>query len=103
MFLYKAQNKEIGCIGYVKETDELYKIKWLAVLTEYRHKGIGKRLLRNIEVKVKGYGGKIVEVHIVNNNKLLKEWYIKNAYKEIEHIDDLPFEVCIMQKNIKQK
>jgi ribosomal protein S18 acetylase RimI-like enzyme len=102
MFVYKLRNKEIGCIGYVKETDELYKIKRLAVLPEYRHKGLGKKLLKNMETIIKNFDGKIIETHIVNNNTILKAWYLRNGYKEknIEYINSLLFKVCILQKII---
>jgi ribosomal protein S18 acetylase RimI-like enzyme len=102
MFVYRLRNKYIGCIGYVKETNELFKIKWLAVLPEYRHRGIGKILLKNMETIIKGLYGKIIEAHIANNNTILMEWYIRNGYKEknVEYINSLPFKVCVMQKTI---
>jgi N-acetylglutamate synthase-like GNAT family acetyltransferase len=102
IFGYKKNNTIIGCAGYTKYTDEIYKIKRLAVLPKYRHQGIGKKLLQNIERKIKKVGGKIIEIHIVNENEQLKGWYKKNGYEEIkiEQIDRLPFKVCIMQKEI---
>jgi N-acetylglutamate synthase-like GNAT family acetyltransferase len=105
IFGYKKNNKIIGCVGHTKYTDEIYKIKRLAVLPEYRHRGIGKKLLQDIESKIKRDGGKISEVHIVNENEQLKKWYIKNKYEgiKIEKINGLPFKVCIMQKEIGKK
>jgi N-acetylglutamate synthase-like GNAT family acetyltransferase len=102
IFGYKKNNKIIGCAGYTKHTDEIYKIKRLAVLPKYRHRGIGKNLLQNIERKIRMADGKIAEVHIVNENEQLKKWYTKKKYEEIriEKINGLPFEVCIMQKRI---
>jgi ribosomal protein S18 acetylase RimI-like enzyme len=101
MYCFKKHGKIMGCIGYSKYTDERYKIKRLAVLPEYRHKGIGKKLLEYGENEIQRKGGIIIEVHIVNDNEKLKEWYIKNGYNEIkiEEIKGLPFKVGIMQKN----
>jgi len=105
IFVYKKKKEWVGCVGYTKDTEDLYKIKRLAVLPEYRHLGIGKRLLKYNESKIKRNGGKIVEVHIVDNNEKLKQWYIKYGYKviDIEEIKGLPFKVCKMQKTIKEK
>ena len=103
IFGYKKNKIIVGCIGYIKYTDEIYEIKRLAVLPEYRHQGIGKKLLQYNENIIKKNHGKIIEAHIVNNNERLKQWYIKNGYEEkgIEEIKGLPFKVCIMLKEIK--
>jgi ribosomal protein S18 acetylase RimI-like enzyme len=41
-------------------------------LPEYRHLGIGKELMNFIENKIKENDGKTAEIHIVNNNEILK-------------------------------
>jgi N-acetylglutamate synthase-like GNAT family acetyltransferase len=103
IFGYKKNKKIFGCAGYKKYTNEIYEIKRLAVLPEYRHLGIGKKLLQYNENIIKRKCGKIVEIHIENNNVQLKQWCEKNKYKEIEieEINGLPFKVCKMQKEIK--
>jgi ribosomal protein S18 acetylase RimI-like enzyme len=102
IFGYKKNKKIMGCAGYMKYTDEIFKIKRLAVLPEYRHLGIGKKLLKYNEKIIKMNCGKKIEAHIVNSNEQLKQWYKKNGYKEIEieEINGLPFKVCKMQKKI---
>jgi ribosomal protein S18 acetylase RimI-like enzyme len=99
---FKKDNTIVGCAGHSKNKNGLYEIKRLAVLPEYRHLGIGKKLLLFNENIIKSIGEKFVEVHIVDNNKLLKEWYKNNGYKEtgIEIIKWLPFKSCIMKKEL---
>jgi hypothetical protein len=56
-----------------------------------------------VENRIKENSGKTAEIHIVNNNEILKEWYIKLGYKEIrvERPRVLPFEVGIINKSLK--
>jgi N-acetylglutamate synthase-like GNAT family acetyltransferase len=98
---YKREAKIIGCSGYSSENNK-FIIELLAVLTEYRHSCIGKKLIEYIENEIKQKDGKIIEIHIVNNNEILKAWYIKLGYNEIkvEEYENLPFRVCIMNKQI---
>ena len=102
IFGYKKDGEVIGCCGHSKHSDIIYKIKRLAVLPEYRHYGIGKRLMAHNELIIKENGGSIAEVHLVNNNEKLKRWYTENNYREIaiEEVKGLPFKVCIMQKEL---
>jgi ribosomal protein S18 acetylase RimI-like enzyme len=102
IFGFKKDNILVGCAGFSKNRNEIYEIKRLAVIPNYRHLGIGKKLLLHNENEIKSIGEKIVEVHIVDNNKILKEWYKNNGYKEtkVEEIKWLPFKSCIMQKEL---
>ena len=78
----------------------MYFIERLATLPEYRHKGIGKILMEYIEKKIKENNGKIIEIHVVDENKRLIEWYKKLNYKEIrvDEIKTLPFNSYVMNK-----
>lgn len=93
------------CIGFVaieKANEEAYWLEKLAVLPEYRHYGYGKELMDFVFDRVSDLGGKVVSIAIINDNTVLKQWYIKNGFIEtgrklFEHI---PFEVCFMEKKI---
>ncbi len=102
MYVYYENNNFAGCIGFSHCKENTYKIERLAVLPEYRHLGLGKKLLEFIEVKIKENRGQIAEIEIVENNKILKNWYIKLGYKEIKitQYNSLPFKVCTMNKNL---
>ena len=100
MYGYYLDNQIIGCVGYSFYKDHMYFIERLATLPEYRHKGIGKILMEYIENKIKENNGKIIEIHVVDENKRLIEWYKKLNYKEIrvDEIKTLPFNSYVMNK-----
>jgi GNAT superfamily N-acetyltransferase len=102
MYVYNVENQNIGCIGYSFYKDKIYIIERLAVLPKYRHNNVGRELMEYIENKIKDMGGEISEIHIVNNNTKLKEWYKTLGYKEIrtEEYRQLPFKVGIMAKKL---
>ena len=77
--MYGAYEGEI-CIGFVaveRASEDNFYMEKLAVLPEYRHKGIGKKLIDFVFAFVKRNGGKKVSIGIINENKRLKDWYIK--------------------------
>ena len=82
-----------------ENTAELHN---LAVLPDYRHKGYVKSLLDYCEKKAKEMGCNKIKIEIIEESKILKDWYLKNGFihlfkKKFEH---LPFTVGFMEKNI---
>ena len=107
MYGYKINDKTIGCAGYSYYKDQIYFIERLATLPEYRHLGVGKKLMGFIENKIKNIGGKIVEIHVTDINIVLREWYKKQGYVEIRieeviipGIAIVPFKACVMNKEL---
>ena len=102
MYGYTINDQIVGCVGYWKENDEIYHIERLATLPEYRHLGIGKELITFAEKKIKEKGGIIAEIHVLDKNIILIEWYKKMNYIEIriDDLKDLPFNSCVMNKRL---
>jgi N-acetylglutamate synthase-like GNAT family acetyltransferase len=102
MYGYKTNNQIIGCVGYSYYQDQIYFIERLATLPEYRHSGVGKNLMQFTENRIKEIGGKIAEIHVVDKNTTLREWYKKLDYVEIrvDEIKALPFNSCVMNKEL---
>jgi len=100
MYGYEIDGKTAGCAGYSFYKDEIYIIERLAVLPEYRHMGIGKKLMEFIENEIRKNNGKTAEVHVVDKNIVLREWYKKLGYREIriDKIKTMPFNSCVMIK-----
>ncbi|MBN1409495.1 MAG: GNAT family N-acetyltransferase [Spirochaetales bacterium] len=92
----------IGCIAMEKSRNNPgeYYIERLAVLPEERHQGYGSRLLNFIENLIIEKGGNRSSVGIINENAVLKGWYIKSGYQEISTkiFPRLPFTVCFLEK-----
>ena len=55
--------------------DGIYEIHNLAVLPECRHKGYGRQLLDLCVAKIKESGGNKINISIVEENVVLKDWY----------------------------
>jgi len=102
MYGYQKNNQIIGCVGYSYYKDKIYFIERLATLPEYRHLGIGKKLIEYIENKIKEKGGKMAELHVVDKNIVLRDWYKKLNYAEIriDEMKTLPFNSCVMNKEL---
>jgi len=104
MYGYKNNDLIIGCAGYSYYKDQVYFIERLATLPEYRHLGIGRKLMDFVESKIVEIGGKIAEIHVVDKNLILREWYKQLGYVEIriDEIKTLPFNSCVMNKELKK-
>ena len=102
MYGYTVSNQTVGCVGYWCDSNSIYHIERLATLPEYRHLGIGKKLMGFVENKIRENGGKTAEVHVLDKNNLLIEWYKELGYTEIR-IDELkllPFNSYVMNKTL---
>ena len=92
----------IGLVAIEKSNDSLYFMEKLAVLPEYRHNGYGSRLIDFVVETVKEAGGNKISIGIINENKVLKDWYIKNGFSEtgIKQFPHLPFSVCFLERAV---
>jgi ribosomal protein S18 acetylase RimI-like enzyme len=99
---YSINDQIVACIGYSYCKERVYSIERLAVLPEYRHLGIGKKLMEYTESKIKAEDGSVAEIHVVDLNDTLVEWYKKLAYKQIriDVLTNMPFNSCVMIKNL---
>jgi len=95
-------NAVIGFVAIEKVSEDLYYMEKLAVLPEYRHKGYGTRLIDFVVETVKKAGGKKISIGIINENKVLKDWYIRNGFfeTEIREFSHLPFTVCFLERAV---
>ncbi|MBI9100233.1 MAG: GNAT family N-acetyltransferase [Spirochaetaceae bacterium] len=94
-----------SCIGFValeNAENGLYYLEKLAVLPSQRHHGYGLQLIDFVFNRVKRLGGKEISIGIINENTILKEWYLDYGFKEIEikRFEHLPFTVCLLRKNV---
>lgn len=91
-------------IGYASLSDDgsgAYEMHNLTVLPQCRHKGHGKTLLDHAKEKVLALGGTKIKIGIIEENQILKTWYVKNGFvhtgtKKFNH---LPFTAGYMEWN----
>jgi ribosomal protein S18 acetylase RimI-like enzyme len=93
---------QIGFVAVEKRKPKIYQMEKLAVLPNYRHKGYGKKIMDYVIKYVKRMDGEKVAIGIINENHVLKNWYVGYGFieKEIKHYKHLCFEVCLMEKKI---
>ena len=77
----------------------IYEVNRLSIFPEWRHYGYGKRLLGFCKEKVKELGGEKINIEIVEENKVLKEWYAANGFVHTgtEKFEGLPFLIGHME------
>ena len=97
-------NQLVGYISVSKSREKVgvYEIHNVAVLPEYRHMGYGKLLLDFCKSKVKEMGGSKITLGMIEENAVLKNWYVANGFvhrgtKIFEH---LPFTVGFMELEV---
>jgi ribosomal protein S18 acetylase RimI-like enzyme len=92
----------VGFMQLEKKSIEKYILEKFTVLPEYRHYGYGKSLLDFACNKAKELGGKKILIGIIEDNKVLKQWYITNGFIHVgtRNFDSLPFTVGFMEKEI---
>lgn len=77
----------------------IYYLEKLSVLPGKRHNGIGAMILDFAAEYVKRYSGKKISIAIVDENAVLKRWYIDYGFTEtrLKKFEHLPFTVCFME------
>lgn len=93
MYALYAEEDIIGYMSVSKESDGSCELHNLAVLPEYRHNGFGKLLLDHAKEAVKSLGGNTIKIGIIEENTVLKNWYIANGFVHTgtKKFDHLPF------------
>ena len=93
MYALYAEEDIIGYMSVSKESDGSCELHNLAVLPEYRHNGFGKLLLDHAKEAVKSLGGNTIKISIIEENTVLKNWYIANGFVHTgtKKFDHLPF------------
>ena len=101
-YKYMDNSKPVGFIAIEKslDTPDTFYIEKLSVIPDYRHLGIGKRLMDFASNRIVELGGKRISIGLINSNIVLKNWYSKLGYVEysVKTFEHLPFEVCLMKK-----
>lgn len=88
----------IGFVAIEKSNNDLYYMEKLAVLPDFRHNGYGLRLINFVVSTVREAGGRNISIGIINENNVLKNWYINNGFvvSGIKQFSHLPFDVCFL-------
>ncbi len=102
MYGYFVGSEMIGFIGLLKEADNQYEMRKLSVLPDYRHSGIGRELVSHFISLVKSYGGGTIKLSYIDENTVLKNWYLSLGFTHIQtkKFDGVPYTIGYMQMEV---
>ncbi len=103
-YVYIQQDRFTGFIAIEKSISipGTFYLEKLAVDPNCRHLGIGRQLMDFASGRVEELSGKRISIGLIDSNTTLKRWYSKQGYTvfEVKTYDHLPFDVCMMEKDI---
>lgn len=102
--MFVAEEEGVICGYYsllIQENGEC-ELNNLAVLPQYRHRGIGKQLLDHAYATAKSVGCHLMNIGIVEENTILRTWYEKNGAIHIrtEKYDFFPFTCGYLKREL---
>ncbi len=102
MFVYEEDGVLCGYYSLLMQENNECELNNLAVLPEYRHCGIGKKLLEHAYESAKNQGCKIINIGIVEENQQLRKWYEQNGAVHVgtKKYDFFPFTCGYMVKEL---
>lgn len=105
MFKYCEDGKIVGYYSLCMQSENECELNNLCVSEEYRHRGIGERLLLHSFEQVKKMGCKKINIGIVEENIKLRKWYegFGFCHTGTEKYDFFPFTCGYMTKEIEGK
>ncbi len=99
MFLYNHNGVYVGCFS-LSDNGECVELNNLSVLPEYRHLGIGKKMVEYAkDYVIKNTSAKKITIGIIEDNTILKDWYetLGFIHTGTKEFDSLPFTVGFME------
>jgi GNAT superfamily N-acetyltransferase len=94
----------VGTVTYSGAVGDSRKgeIARLAVLPQYRGKGLGKSMMEAAETALRQFGATVAEIGLVAKFGRLRTYYEALGYTttRLQRFDALPFEVLFMEKRI---
>ena len=75
MYVYLVGKKIVGYYSLALRDDGSAELGNLSVLPEYRHKGIGAKLMTDAMLRAKAFGKTVMKLSIVEENQVLRKWY----------------------------
>ena len=102
--MFAAEEDGVICGYYsllIQENGEC-ELNNLAVLPQYRHRGIGRQLLEHSYTAAKNMGCRTMNIGIVEENTVLRKWYEENGAIHIgtEKFDFFPFTCGYMRREL---
>ncbi len=103
MYAYYEGDKIIGYYSLAVLENGECELNNLCVLPEYRHQGIGEKLLEHAFEAAKGLGCENMKIGIVEDNQQLRKWYEEYGFVHIgtQKFDFFPFTCGYMERMLR--
>ncbi|MEE3314798.1 MAG: GNAT family N-acetyltransferase [Treponema sp.] len=104
MYAYFSDDgKMIGYYSLLLQDNNECELNNLCVLPEYRHNKIGVQLLQDAYIEAKKYKCKKINIGIVEENTVLRNWYEENGFVHTgtQKFDFFPFTCGYMEKHLE--
>ena len=73
-----------GCVQITRGENDVYLFKRFAVLPEYQHLGLGRKLISHCRRKAREYGGKKLRLLMIYENEQLRNLYLSSGFELVE-------------------
>ncbi|MBO4346696.1 MAG: GNAT family N-acetyltransferase [Lachnospiraceae bacterium] len=102
MYVYLHEGKIVGYYSLAILDNGSVELNNLSVLPEFRHLGIGEKLVKDAVKKAKSFNKEKMELGIVEENTVLKNWYEKLGFVHVgtKKFDFFPFTCGYMEMKI---
>lgn len=102
MYVFCENGNIVGYYSLLLQNNNECELNNLCVIPSCRHKGIGEKLLRHAFQIAQELNCNTMNIGIVEENKVLKEWYKSFGFVHIgtHKFDFFPFTCGYMKKNL---
>ena len=102
MYVFEVDGVLCGYYSLLLQNNNECELNNLAVLPEYRHKGIGKELLEHSFKIARSKGCSLMNIGIVEENTRLRKWYEDNGAVHVgtKKFEFFPFTCGYMKKEL---
>ena len=99
MYVFVVEGNIVGYYSLALQKNQECELNNLCVLPQFRHQGIGEKLLLHSFQTAKDLGCLKINIGIVEENQILKRWYESFGFKHIktQKFDFFPFACGYME------
>ncbi|SJZ31363.1 GNAT family N-acetyltransferase [Selenihalanaerobacter shriftii] len=95
-----VNDKPVGSVRFYSDNGKEFYLFRLGVLNKYQSQGVGKKLISEVEARVKDQGGERITLYSAYRLKELLAFYQSLGYEIIGTKDDSDYTRAIISKNL---
>jgi N-acetylglutamate synthase-like GNAT family acetyltransferase len=101
-FLLSVEATPCGCVALELATPSLAYLERLAVVPEFRHRGLGAELVARAVAEAVTAGARRVSVGVIAAHEEVVDWYREQGFEldETREFSHLPFTVAFLQRSL---